>query len=63
MKKNALEMMKPRGFKILNKILNSREILKSATTAPRGFVWIWNLKSRFSGEYRAALVPIGAVTR
>lgn len=63
MKNNTLEMLKSRGVKILDKIPNGWKILKGATTAPRGFVWVWNVKSHFSGEYLAALVLIEAVTR
>ena len=48
------EMQKP---DVLDAIPEGWEILKGATTAPNGFVWIWNKKSRFGGEYKAALVP------
>ncbi len=61
MKNNTLETMRSRGVKILNKNPYVWKLLKGATTAPCGFVWVWNVKSRFSGEYRAALVPIEAV--
>jgi hypothetical protein len=30
--------------------------LKGAQTAPLGYEWIWNGKSRFGGEYRHALL-------
>lgn len=34
------------------------KILKGATTAPAGKVWIWNGKSRFGGEYKQKLIPV-----
>ncbi len=50
--------MKP---KIYKRIPKGWKVLKGATTAPNGYVWIWNGKSRFLGEYRAGLVPIEVV--
>jgi len=32
--------------------------LRGATTAPNGYVWIWNGKSVFTKEYRHALLKI-----
>ena len=34
------------------------KILKGATTAPAGKVWIWNGKSRFGREYKQKLIPV-----
>lgn len=31
-------------------------VLNGATTAPRGYMWIWNQESRFSGNYKAGLL-------
>lgn len=30
--------------------------LEGAITAPKGYSWYWNGKSRFSGEFECALV-------
>jgi hypothetical protein len=32
--------------------------IRGATTAPSGYVWIWNGKSIFSKEYRHALLKV-----
>lgn len=34
-------------------------IKENTNTAPRGYVWIWNVKSHFGGEYRHGLMKIG----
>lgn len=34
------------------------KVIKGATTAPLGYVWISNGKSRFSGEYEHGLLKI-----
>ena len=34
------------------------KIKENASTAPRGYVWIWNVKSHFGGEYRHGLMKI-----
>ena len=31
-------------------------IKENTNTAPRGYVWIWNVKSYFGGEYRHGLM-------
>lgn len=33
-------------------------IKENTNTAPRGYVWIWNAKSRFGGEYRHGLMKV-----
>ncbi len=35
-------------------------VIKGATTAPRGYVWVSNNKSHFGGERKQALVKIKA---
>lgn len=50
--------MKP---KIYKRIPKGWKVLKGAITAPDGYVWIWNGKPRFSGEYRAGLVLIDKI--
>lgn len=32
--------------------------LKGAVTAPKGYVWIWNRKSRFNGQYQRGLLKL-----
>ena len=32
--------------------------VQGATTAPNGYVWIWNCKSIFSKEFRHALLKV-----
>jgi len=34
-------------------------IKENTNTAPRGYVWIWNVKSHFGGKYRHGLMKIG----
>lgn len=34
------------------------DFLKGATTAPKGYEWIWNRKSRFGGEYQHGLLKV-----
>lgn len=51
------------NIKIYKSIPDGWKVREGATTAPNGFVWIWNVKSLFSSEYRAALVPIEAIKR
>lgn len=46
-KKNQIYDSLPEGWKI-----------RKAGVAPRGYVWIWNGKSRFGGEYRHGLMKV-----
>lgn len=48
---------------IYKTIPNGWKVRENAQTAPLSYVWIWNGKSRFSEEYRAALAPIKAVKK
>lgn len=52
-----------KNVEILDKIPEGWKVRKGATTAPRGYVWIWNVKSLFSGEYRATLVSIELINK
>jgi hypothetical protein len=45
-------------IKIYDKMPKGWKRLKGAQTAPRGYEWICNGKSRFGGEYRHALLKI-----
>ena len=40
---------------VLDKIPDGWAVLDGALTAPRGYVWVCNRKSRWGGEYRHAL--------
>lgn len=44
------------GVKFLNKMPKGWKVLTGATTAPNGYVWIWNVKSPFGKEYQHALL-------
>lgn len=47
-----------RTVKILGEMPKGWQILEGASTAPAGYVWISNGKSRFSGEYEHALLKV-----
>lgn len=47
-----------KGVKILDEMPRGWKVNKGATTAPDGYVWIWNGKSLFSGEYQHALLKV-----
>jgi hypothetical protein len=42
---------------VLDKAPDGWAVLDGALTAPRGYVFVCNRKSRWSGEYRHALAP------
>lgn len=42
---------------VLDKVPDGWVVLDGALTAPRGYVFVCNRKSRWGGEYRHALVP------
>ena len=43
--------------KVLNHIPEGWRLLPGAMTAPRGYKWIYNGESLFSGKRKTALVP------
>lgn len=45
-------------MKILNELPDEWRKQNGATTAPRGYVWVSNGKSRFGGEYENGLLKI-----
>lgn len=47
-KKNQIYDSLPEGWKI-----------RKDSIAPQGYIWIWNGKSRFGGEYRHGLMKVG----
>ena len=46
---------------VLDKVPDGWVVLDRALTAPRGYVFVCNRKSRWGGEYRHALVPEKAI--
>ena len=54
--KNAIKRWKEMGVKVLNKAPNNYRINKLATTAPLGYDWHTNGKSRFKPGYKTLLV-------
>lgn len=46
------------GLRIVDHIPEGWKPLKGALTAPRGYKWIYNGESLFSGKRKTALVPI-----
>lgn len=44
-------------MEVLDKVPDGWAVLDGALTAPRGYVFVYNRKSRWGGEYRHALVP------
>ena len=46
------------GVPFLEKMPEGWKIIRNATTAPSGYVWIFNCKSPFSSEYRHALLKV-----
>ena len=48
--------MLERLLKIVEKIPDGWKILEGATTAPKGYKWVYNGKSLFSGKREKALL-------
>jgi hypothetical protein len=51
------------GTEVLDKVPDGWVVLGGALTAPRGYVFVCNRKSRWGGEYRHALVPEKVIDR
>lgn len=52
------KLMVKKEIPIYDSLPEGWRIKEGANTAPRGYVWIWNVKSRFGGEYRHGLMKI-----
>lgn len=52
----TVEQAKELNITILDRMPKNGHILKGAMSAPNGYVWISNGKSRFSSKYKHALV-------
>lgn len=50
--------MTTRGVRVYRKLPEGWRINNLATTAPHGYMWIWNGKNLFSKEYRHALMRV-----
>lgn len=48
---------------VLDVLPKGWKVLKGATTAPKGYVWASNGKSRFSKDYKNALVKEDALVK
>lgn len=46
----------PENCPVFEKMPDGWAVLRDAATAPRGYVWIWNRKSRFGGKYEHGLL-------
>jgi hypothetical protein len=44
------------NIKVYTELPKGWRIIEGAMTAPRGYIWICNNKSRFSKEYESALL-------
>lgn len=55
----------PNGVSVVGKVPKGWRVNRGATTAPRGYVWIDNGKSRFSAkrDYRHALIKESHLNR
>ena len=54
--KYTIEYHRSRGVEIKNSVPKGYIKLEGATTAPNGYEWYSNGKSRFGGEYKSILV-------
>ena len=54
--KYTIAYHKARGTEVLNSVPKGYVKLEGATTAPNGYSWYSNGKSRFGGEYKSVLV-------
>lgn len=57
----VIQIGKINGTPVLNRMPDGWRKLEGATTAPQGYVWICNNKSRMSGERETALIPKGGI--
>ena len=54
-------MNKISGITIYEELPVGWDILWGAVTAPQGYIFIWNKKSRFTGEYKCGLISVEKV--
>ena len=48
-------------IEVISKMPDGWSVIKGASTAPNGFVWVSNKKSHFGGERKQALLKIKSV--
>lgn len=53
---DKVKFFKEMGIRFVNEMPDGWAVIKEATTAPNGYVWINNKKPLFSGEYEHALL-------
>ena len=56
MDKYTISNYKKKGVKVYNNKPTGWEVTSGTTTEPRGYVWINNKESRFSGKRKSALL-------
>lgn len=56
MSKFTTEYFEQRGIKVLSKLPEGWVYIAGAMTAPSGYKWASNNKSRFGGQYEHALI-------
>lgn len=57
--KDFLEYFKEKEIGILNKLPDGWRYIENTNTEPKGYKWVCNNKSMFSGDYEHALIKTG----
>ena len=57
----SIPVKKIKGIDCYDSIPNGWKIIQGAVTAPKGYTWISNNKSHFSGQRKTGLVPDDAI--
>ena len=55
---DKVRFFKEMGIRFVNEMPDGWDVIKEATSAPEGYVWINNKKSCFSDEYEHALLRV-----
>lgn len=53
---NTITLKNGEQVEVFEEMPDGWKQLKGASTAPYGYIWIWNGKSLFHGEYRTAFL-------
>lgn len=56
--KERIAHFKALGVEFFDTMPEGWKELKGATTAPNGYIWIWNLKNPFGKESKNALLKV-----
>ena len=54
----ASKTLNGKKFTVYSSLPKGWKRLSGATTAPKGYIWIYNGKSRFGGGYKKALLKM-----